>query len=552
MLNTLHISNYALISELHIDFGPGFSVITGETGAGKSIIIGALSLILGQRADSKAIKEGEQKCVIEAGFNIKNYKLKSFFAENELDYDDTNCVIRRELTSAGKSRAFVNDTPVGLNQLRELSNRLIDIHSQHENLLLSNEMYQLNVVDTIAQNSELLSAYSEQYACWRELQHELSKLKKLADKQAGDLEYIRFQHGQLADAKLREGEQEELEQEQETLTHAEEIKSELLKAGGLLSGEQMAAALMKEAISAVSRVKDYIPDGNDWTERLHSVYVELKDIVDEIRAFEERVEFNSERLEEIENRLSSLYGFYKKYRVETVAQLIELRDDFDRQLQRIESFDDEIKALETKIAEAEKQLAAAAGLLTKSRKEAGKPIEEYMVKQLSQLGIPNIQFEVDVQQLDDYAENGKDELQFLFSANKNKSVQPVVQIASGGEIARVMLSLKSMIAHRAGLPTIIFDEIDTGVSGEIAHRMGEIMTDMSADMQVISITHLPQIAARGGQHYKVFKDESGEQAQTFIQRLNPDERVKEIAQMLSANQITDAAILQAKQLLGSK
>ena len=552
MLNTLHISNYALISELHIDFGLGFSVITGETGAGKSIIIGALSLILGQRADSKAIKEEEQKCVIEAVFNIKNYKLKSFFAENELDYDDTNCVIRRELTSAGKSRAFVNDTPVGLNQLRELSNRLIDIHSQHENLLLSNEMYQLNVVDTIAQNSELLSAYSEQYACWRELQHELSILKKLADKQAGDLEYIRFQHGQLADAKLREGEQEELEQEQETLTHAEEIKSELLKAGGLLSGEQMAAALMKEAISAVSRVKDYIPDGNDWTERLHSVYVELKDIVDEIRAFEERVEFNPERLEEIENRLSSLYGFYKKYRVETVAQLIELRDDFDRQLQRIESFDDEIKALETKIAEAEKQLAAAAGLLTKSRKEAGKPIEEYMVKQLSQLGIPNIQFEVDVQQLDDYAENGKDELQFLFSANKNKSVQPVVQIASGGEIARVMLSLKSMIAHRAGLPTIIFDEIDTGVSGEIAHRMGEIMTDMSADMQVISITHLPQIAARGGQHYKVFKDESGEQAQTFIQRLNPDERVKEIAQMLSANQITDAAILQAKQLLGSK
>ena len=550
MLKSLHISNYALISELCINFQSGFSVITGETGAGKSIIIGALSLISGQRADSKAIKEGEQRCVIEAGFNIRNYGLEPFFSESELDYDE-DCIIRRELTAAGKSRAFVNDTPVSLNQLRELSNRLIDIHSQHENLLLSNEMYQLNVVDTIAQNTELFSAYNDRYICWRDLLQELVKLKKLADKKATDLEYLRFQHQQLTEAKLREGEQEELEQELETLTHAEEIKQELLKASGLISNEQMSLPLIKDVISAVSRVKDYILKGNDWVERLQPVYIELKDIADEIRVFEEQVEFNPERLEEVENRLSNLYGFYKKYHVETVAQLIELRNDFDRQLQRIESFDEEIAALETKIVEAEKQLAKSAELLTKSRKDTIKPIEEYMIKQLSQLGIPNIQFKVDVQPLSDYTENGKDDVQFLFSANKNKGVQPVVQIASGGEISRVMLSIKSMIAHRAGLPTIVFDEIDTGVSGEIAHRMGEIMNDMSTGMQVITITHLPQIAAKGAQHYNVFKDESGEQAQTYIRHLTTDERVKEVAKMLSGNQITDAAISQAKQLLGS-
>jgi len=549
MLTSLHISNYALISELNIDFDSGFSAITGETGAGKSIIIGALSLILGQRADSKAIKEGEQKCVIEADFNIKNYDLKAFFDENELDYNENNCLIRRELTSTGKSRAFVNDTPIALNLLRELSNRLIDIHSQHENLLLSNENYQLNVVDTIAQNGALLSTYNEQFTHWRELQNELAKLKKLAEKQTDDLEYIRFQYQQLADAKLLDGEQEELEQEQQTLSNAEEIKSELLKTNHLISSEEMSVSQIKEAVSAISRIKNYVPNGENWTERLQSVYVELKDLADEMQTFEERVEFNPERLAWVENRLSELYGFFKKHRVETTAQLIEVRDNFDRQLQRIESFDDEITKLETKIAEAEKQLVETAEQLTESRKSASQPIEEYMEKQLSQLGIPNIQFKVDVRELDDFAPNGKNDVQFLFSANKNKSVQPIVQTASGGEISRVMLSIKSLIANRAGLPTIIFDEIDTGVSGEIAHRMGEIMNEMSAEMQVITITHLPQIAAKGAQHYKVFKDESGEQAQTFIQRLNPDERVKEIAQMISGERLTDAAILQAKQLL---
>jgi len=549
MLTSLHISNYALISELNINFSPGFSVITGETGAGKSIIIGALSLILGQRADSKAIKEGEQKCVIEADFNIKNYDLKAFFDENELDYVENNCLIRRELTASGKSRAFVNDTPVGLNQLRELSNRLIDIHSQHENLLLSNETYQLNVVDTVAQNSEILSGYGGQYSHWRNLQNELAKLKKMASQQTADSEYIRFQYQQLEDANLVDGEQEELEQEQELLANAEEIKTELLKSIYVLSDEEKSVSLVKDAVSAVSRVKNYIPQGEDWAERLQSIYLELKDVSSEIQNFEERVEFNPERLAQVENRLSELFGFFKKHRVDSIAQLIRLRDDFDRQLQRIESFDDEISALEAKIIDAEKELAKTAEKLTESRKSASKPIEEYMEKQLAALGIPNIQFKVDVRELDTYTENGRNDVQFLFSGNKNKAVQPITQVASGGEIARVMLSIKSLIAHRAGLPTIIFDEIDTGVSGEIAHRMGEIMKAMSADMQVITITHLPQIGAKGAQHYKVFKDETGEQAQTFIQQLNADERVKEIAQMLSSDKLTEAAILQAMELM---
>lgn len=549
MLKSLYISNYALISELKIEFGSGFSVITGETGAGKSIIIGALSLILGQRADSRVIKEGEQKCVIEADFDIKNYGLKSFFAENELDYDESNCIIRRELNQTGKSRAFVNDTPVGLTQLRELSLRLIDIHSQHENLLLSNEAYQLNVVDTIAQNADVFSNYSKQYVLWHGLQHELVKLQKQADKQTADLDYVRFQYQQLADANLVEGEQEELEQELDTLTHAEEIKTELQKASLLLSDEQMSLSLLKDAIAAVSRIKDYIASGNDWAERLHSTYIELKDVADELQALEERVEFNPERLEQIESRLSDLYGFFKKYHVETISQLIELRDDFDRQLQRIESYDEDIEALKQKIAEAEKELEKLASVLTKSRKEAAQPIKQYLEKQLAQLGIPNICFEVDVQPLGEYAESGRDDVQFLFSANKNKSVQPIVQTASGGEISRVMLSIKSMIAHRAGLPTIIFDEIDTGVSGETAHRMGEIMKEMGSDMQVITITHLPQIASKGRQHYKVYKDESGAQAQTSIQLLSTEERINEIAKMISGDQITDAALLQAKQLL---
>jgi len=552
MLKSLHISNYALISELQISFNSGFSVITGETGAGKSIILGALSLILGQRADSKTIKLDEDKCVIEAEFDISAYKhLDSFFEQNDLDKDGQVCLIRRELTSAGKSRAFINDTPVSLNVIRDLSNRLLDIHSQHENLLLSNEGYQLDVVDTIAQNSSLLATYRQTYTEWRNLQTELKQLQKSAEKQASDIDYIQFQFQQLTDANLLDNEQEDLEMEQDTLSHAEEIKTELLKAHLLLDEEQRVVPLLKESIQALSRVKGYIPNGENWYERLETTLIELKDISAEINIFEERVEFNSARLEWVETRLSELFTLQKKYKVLSVAELIELREGFGKQLQRLDSFEQDLEVIKKQLEAAYVQLEVNAQLLSDSRKNATPAIEAFLVEQLTKLGMPNIQFQVAVSALTDFTENGKDEVQFLFSANKNRAVQPVTQIASGGEVSRLMLSIKSLVAHKSDLPTIIFDEIDTGVSGEIAHRMGEIMKSMSSDMQVLTITHLPQIAAKGANHYKVYKDDSGDQTQTHIIQLKTDERLVELAQMLSGKNVTDAALHNAKELLAN-
>jgi len=552
MLKSLHISNYALISELFIDFESGFSVITGETGAGKSIILGALSLILGQRADSKSIKIDADKCIIEAEFDISGYThLDDFFQQNDLDKDGNLCLIRRELTSAGKSRAFINDTPVGLNTIRDLSNQLIDIHSQHENLLLSNVGCQLDVVDTIAQNATVSTDYKQCYAQWRMLTAELKQLQKTAEKQASDVDYIQFQYQQLSDANLVENEQDELEMELETLSHSEEIKSELIKSSQLLADENMSLQLMKESLNSLSHVKNYIPDGENWYERMQSAFIELKDISAEISSFEERVEFNPERLAFVENRLNELFSLEKKYKVLTVLELISLRNHFKSQLEKIDSFDDEIQALKSKIEQELIMLQQLSKELTDSRRKACQPIELYLVEQLTKLGMPNIQFQVSVSELTDFTESGKDEVQFLFSANKNRSVQPVTQIASGGEVSRLMLTIKSLVAHKADLPTIIFDEIDTGVSGEIAHRMGEIMQTMSAEMQVITITHLPQIAAKGKQHYRVFKDETGLQTQTHIERLSIENRLTELAQMLSGKNITEAALRNAEEMLSS-
>lgn len=550
MLKSLYISNYALISELNISFDSGFSVITGETGAGKSIILGALSLILGQRADNKSIKVDAEKCVIEASFDISTYcHLDDFFIQNDLDKSDANCVIRRELTNLGKSRAFINDTPVSLNQIRDLSNRLLDIHSQHENLLLSNEGYQLDVVDTVAQNSALLLSYRDVFTQWKSLQSELNLLKKTAEKQLADLDYVQFQFQQLTDASLLANEQQDLEMEQDTLSHAEEIKSELQKVQQLLVEEHASLSMLKDSVTAISRIKNFIPDGESWFERLQSVFIEMKDVTAEMSSFEERVEFNPTRLEWVENRLSELFNLQKKYKVTSVQELITLRDGFGAQLQRIDSYDDEISALKEKIELALVDLKAQAQLLTDSRRAACTPIELHLIEQLTKLGMLNIQFQVAVSSLNDFSENGIDEVQFLFSANKNRAVQPVTQIASGGEISRVMLSIKSLIAHKSDLPTIIFDEIDTGVSGEIAHKMGEIMKSMSADMQVLTITHLPQIAAKGANHYRVYKDESGAQTQTHIVRLSAEDRIVELAQMLSGKNVTDAALRNARELL---
>ncbi len=553
MLKSLYISNYALISELSIDFETGFSVITGETGAGKSIILGALSLILGQRADNKSIKLDAEKCVIEAEFDISAYRhIDDFFIQNDLDKDNNSCLIRRELTNTGKSRAFINDTPVALNVIRDLSNRLIDIHSQHENLLLSNISYQLEVVDTIAQNSALVRSFQQTYTQLRQLQSELKLLQNTAEKQAADLDYLQFQFQQLTDANLSANEQSELELEQETLSHAEEIKTELLHVHQLLEEDHGSIPLLKEAITSLLKIKKFIPDGENWNERLQSTWIELKDISMEMNAFEERLEFNPARLQLVENRLSELFTLQKKYKLNSVPELIDLRKNFAAQLQRIDSFDEEIATLKNKIEGIFVQLQSDAQLLTESRKKACLPIETHLVEQLTQLGMPNIQFQVAISGLNDFTENGNDEVQFLFSANKNRPVQPVTQIASGGEISRLMLSVKSFVAHKADLPTIIFDEIDTGVSGEIAHKMGEIMKSMSTDMQVITITHLPQIAAKGAQHYRVFKDESGAQTQTHIQHLNSQERITELAQMLSGKIVTEAALRNAQELLENR
>jgi DNA repair protein RecN (Recombination protein N) len=550
MLKSLHISNYALITELNIDFQSGFSVITGETGAGKSIILGALSLILGQRADSKSIKIDADKCVIEAEFDISAYThLNDFFIQNDLDNEGKVCLIRRELTNSGKSRAFINDTPVGLNIIRDLSNQLLDIHSQHENLLLSNVGYQLDVVDTIAQNAVQLNAYRQTYQQWRNLQSELKQLQKMAEKQASDVDYVQFQFQQLTDANLVENEQADLEMEQETLSHAEEIKSQLLKANQLLDDENMSLSLLKESIQALAHIKSYIPTGDNWHERLHSTVIELKDISAEMSSYEERVEFNPERLSLVESRLSELFTLQKKYKVASVSELIDLRESFAKQLQRIESFEEDMEALAAKLKQAFTQLQKDAKRLTESRQKACKPIESYLVDQLIKLGMPNIQFVVEITPEIEFAENGNDQVQFLFSANKNRAPQPVTQIASGGEISRLMLSIKSLVAHKADLPTIIFDEIDTGVSGEIAHRMGEIMRTMSTEMQVITITHLPQIAGKGAQHYSVFKDDTGLQTQTHIRRLDSKERLVELAQMLSGKNVTEAALQNAQELL---
>jgi len=549
MLKTLHISNYALISEINIGFSSGFSVITGETGAGKSIIIGALSLILGQRAESRFIKEGEEKAVVEAEFDIRDYHLEHFFEKNELDYQPEQCIIRREITASGKSRAFINDTPVSLQVLREISAKLIDIHSQHENLLLSDDQYQLQVVDNMAQNTSILKQYQQHFTQWKNLQTQLYHLQKTADKQLSELDYMKFQFQQLEAAQLSENEQNELEMELETLSHTEEIKQELQKAGFLLTDEQMSLALLKEAIDAVGRIKSYISEDENWHERLESVYIELKDIAQEIINFEERIDFQPERLQWIEQRLNEIYSLEKKFKLNSISELLLLKEKLKAELQHIESYDEEIDTLQKKIAESYENVQLQAELLTKSRYNAIEPIENFLKEQLSRLGMPNIRFKIEITEAGEFSETGKDMVQFLFSANKNQSLQPVAQIASGGEVSRLMLSIKSLMAHRAGLPTIIFDEIDTGVSGEIAHRMAEIMKDMSKSIQVIAITHLPQIAAKGNRHYRVFKDDSGETTLTHISELGKEERILEIAQMLSGENVTEVALGNAKELL---
>ena len=550
MLKHLYIKNFTLIDELDIELYQGFSVITGETGAGKSIILGALWLLLGQRADSKAIKQGAEKCVIEAHFDLSRYGMTDFFEENEIEYDAADCIVRRELTASGKSRAFINDTPVQLSLLKELGEQLVDIHSQHQNLLLNKQDFQLNVVDIIAGDEKELQLYQQAYTQYHSTEKELSTLKESIEQNRQNADFLQFQFEELTQANLAEGEQEELEQKSETMSHSEEIKSALYEADNALSADQTGVVgSLRTALSAIRQIEKVLPDASELVERLDSSYIELKDIAQEISSQMEHVDFDPAELDAINNRLDKLYDLEKKYHVEKVEELIAKRDELKIQLGRIENSDEALAELQQKLATQLAQAQKAAEALTKLRTKAAKQIEKEMQGRLMPLGMPNVKFSIEMTQ-EPLNANGQDKVAFLFSANTSTPLQPISQVASGGEIARVMLSLKAMISGAVKLPTIIFDEIDTGVSGKTAEKMAEIMQEMGHhERQVISITHLPQIAALGSAHYKVEKEETAKGTISRMRKLSDDERVLEIAQMLSGSNVSEAAISNAKQLL---
>jgi DNA repair protein RecN (Recombination protein N) len=547
MLKRLYIKNFTLIDELDINLHQGFSVITGETGAGKSIILGAIGLLLGQRADSKAIKD---KCVIEAHFDISRYGMETFFTENDIEYDPSDCIIRRELTSAGKSRAFINDTPVQLTLLKELGEQLIDIHSQHQNLLLNKQDFQLSVVDIIADNAKSLAQYQQTYRQYQSVSKELEALNDDIARNRQNQDFLQFQYDELDNAKLVEDEQEELEQKSDTMSHAEEIKSALYEADNALSADETGVvSALRSARNALNGIQSVFPSASELAQRIESSYIELKDISEEISGQLERVDFDPAELDAINNRLDRLYDLEKKYHVTTVSELIAKRDELKSQLNNIENSDEALAALQQRLDALKTQAKQEADVLTKRRTKAAQQIEKELQSRLIPLGMPNVRFNIQMTD-DSLGLSGQDKVAFLFSANTSTPLQPVSQVASGGEIARVMLSLKAMISGAVKLPTIIFDEIDTGVSGKIAEKMAEIMQEMGHhERQVISITHLPQIAAMGTTHYKVEKEETSQGTISRMTQLSSEERVREIAQMLSGSDISDAAIQNAKQLL---
>ena len=554
MLQSIHIQNYALIESLDIDFHSGFSVITGETGAGKSIILGAIGLLVGQRADSKAIKTGASKCVVEAHFNISTYQLEDFFNENDLEYDGEECILRREVHASGKSRAFINDTPASLVQMKALGEKLIDVHSQHQNLLLNHEDFQLNVLDILANSREALQTYKSLYNSYKQTVRELNTLIEEAEKNRQDEEYIRFQVQQLEDAHLQAGEQEELEQELDMLTHAEDIKSSLFKVNQLMDeGEMNLVSLSKEAMQILQSISKVYAPASEWSNRMESCYLELKDMAHEIAYASDEIEFNPTRLDYVNERLNLIYTLQQKHQLSSVEELLELAGKLNEKLDAITSSDDHIQELTQKKDLLYQQVLSQAEVLTRMRTEASKEIEAQMQAYLIPLGMPNVRFAVELSPRKEPDASGMDNVSFLFSANKNGTLQQVASIASGGEIARVMLSLKAMIAGAVKLPTIIFDEIDTGVSGSIAEKMALIMQEMGqADRQVISITHLPQIAARGAHHYKVYKEDTEVGTNSHIRILNEEERINEIAHMLSGATLTEAALNNAKALLNNE
>lgn len=549
MIKKLIIRNYALIESLDIDFSQGFSVITGETGAGKSIILGALSLILGQRVDTKVVADTSAKTLVEGSFDIAQYNLQDFFEENDLEYDAADCIIRREISPTGKSRAFINDTPVTVALLKQLGDRLIDIHSQHQNLLLADSAFQLRLVDVLARNTQELAAYQQAYSECQKLARELAEARRRITEAAADEDYIRFQYAQLLDARLIAGEQEELEQEQELLAHAGDIKDLLYEANAQMQGEGGGVlSALNSVLSRVRSLQNIYPEAASIIERMQSAYIELKDIDATLADWNDSLSVNPERLAWVEERLATLYMLQQKHHVASVDELISLRDSYALRLNKLDNSEEEVAAIEQQLAVAQAQCQSCAQVLTATRAQQAPALSARLCEELRPLGMPHVQVSVDLEPCDFY-KMGAEQIVIRFSANKNQPLLPVSEVASGGEISRLMLCIKSLIAGALALPTIIFDEIDTGVSGDIAARMGSIMKEMSQHMQVIAITHLPQVAATGNNHYRVYKDSDDVATHTRLLRLNDNERVEEIARMLSGTTLTDAALNNARELL---
>ena len=551
MLKEIHINNYVLIDRLDIDFREGFSVMTGETGAGKSIILGAMNLLLGGRADSRTIMQGADKCTIEGTFSIGGYGLEQFFKDNELDYFPDDTTLRRELLQSGKSRAFINDTPVSLNQMRDLGCRLIDIHSQHQNLALGTQSFQLDVVDTIAANADIKTAYEQSFDKWSALKAELARLKAEFESDNTDREYLEFQLKGLDDARLKEGELQDLEQESDMLEHAEEIKQELFRASELISGDEDGTLTrLRSVLQSLRSAQKNWPQAQELSERLDSCLIELKDIAETVDDTQENINFDPARLEQVNERLDLIYTLLKKHKKENISELLELAESIRTRLDRSGSYELDIEKLTAQVEAAHGEMEKRASELTKSRQKASDTIIKEIKALLVPLGIPNVQFGVDIRPAAEFDRTGHDDLRFMFSANKAVPMQEISMVASGGEIARVMLSVKSLIASVRTLPTIIFDEIDTGVSGAVAQKMALLMEQMAgADRQVLAITHLPQIAALGHTHYKVYKTEEKDATRTRIALLDYNERIREIASMMSGATLTQAALDNAKTLI---
>lgn len=549
MLLSLSIKNYALIDSLNIEFSSNLNILTGETGAGKSILLGAIGLIIGQRADSTVLRNKSEKCTAEGAFNIKNYNLQSFFAENELDYEEV-AILRREITPQGKSRAFINDTPVNVKVLNDLGMKLIDIHSQHQNLELNEKHFQLRLVDVVAGTESLLKEYGVAYKSFLSGREKLAEFLSLAEQSRKDLDYFEFQFKELSEARLAENEQEELESELEKLTHAEEIKSTFGLAYQTLSGDERSVlSNLKETLNGIGKLRAVLPDAEQIYNRLESTYFELKDIAEESSALEERTEDNPDRISFVSQRLDLIYSLQQKHRAASVAELLKIQNEFQEKINLVSSYDQEIEKLQQQLQQQKDKLKKLAEQLSKVRKAVAGTIAKTVIEVLQNLGIPNAAFKVSFGSLSDFTPTGTDEVSFMFSANKNQELQEISKIASGGEMSRLMLAIKTLITDVRALPTIIFDEIDTGISGEIALKMGVILEKMARTVQVLNITHLPQIAARGRHHYKVFKFDKNDQTYTSIRKLSEQERLEEIAQMLSGENYTTTALETARELL---